>query len=137
MTMKSTTIKRSPLKRKPMKRSGGLRRKASEKPVETSLTVSDDLLMELAAAAILIPTILSPTTVEDARKPIWRRLMRSHRIPSTNLHVCDRCGGAFDRLEMHEIVQRRHTKPGSVARLVSYQPELVSCLCRACHDIAH
>ena len=49
--------------------------------------------------------------------------------------VCEGCGES-GILEMHEIIERSHTRGNLELRLLSYQPEMVAFLCRTCHNKA-
>ena len=50
---------------------------------------------------------------------------------------CDWCGQYSSVIHMHEIIDRRFTKKGSVARILSYSQEVCALLCPTCHEKAH
>lgn len=51
--------------------------------------------------------------------------------------LCDICGRFTEAPHMHELVNRGRTPKNSVARQLSYQPELCAILCPNCHSKAH
>jgi hypothetical protein len=64
------------------------------------------------------------------RKLVWLSLQKFRK-------ACDYPGCESAGAEMHELINRNRTVDGTVQRLLTYQPELVSWLCRHHHSHAH
>lgn len=59
-----------------------------------------------------------------------------HSLERHRRLICEGCGESRIPLEMHEIVERSHTRGHLELRWLSYQPQMVTFLCRECHTKA-
>ena len=135
-------MKKTPLKRQPMKRKSAKRKPAKSavgKPTTTSTptssTVPTDLLIALGKASVFVPATITSDTIEAMRDDIRRGMAKARQ--QGRLYRCDCCGQLVSALDMHEIINRGRTQAGSLTRLISYQPELTTMICRSCHENAH
>jgi hypothetical protein len=71
--------------------------------------------------------------------PSWavERALTKRQMVRQRSSRCDLCGRVTHTPHMHELVNRGRTPKNSVARQLSYQPELCAILCPYCHDKAH
>lgn len=70
------------------------------------------------------------------REAIKAQMIQNRKINNNGRVPCDFC--RVNRgTEMHELIYRALTIHNPEARELSFQPELCSLLCRACHSKAH
>lgn len=75
---------------------------------------------------------MKPRIPETDAELAWdRRVIQ--RVQSQQRLVCEGCGESGIPLEMHEIVERSHTRVNLELRWHSYQPWMIAFLCRECH----